>query len=128
MYSLVTTASPSWKPAQFTGYFFCMKQNKTKKCLNGCNKLNRSHITQNNYWRLHFRSELTAQLVGSLITAYNVQNGVPVSAPMNQAAAMLPNFVMPGLKPANSNFSFGLCEFTSHNTNLSQLGECLVKR
>lgn len=58
----------------------------------------------------------------------SVQNGVPVSLPMNQAAAMLLNFVMPALNPAKPNCSFGSCELTSHNTYLSHCGIRDAKR
>lgn len=65
---------------------------------------------------------LTLHSCGSVITLNNVQNGVPVSFPMNQAAAILLNFVIPALNPANPRFSFGSCEFTSHKTYLSHCG------
>lgn len=55
-----------------------------------------------------------SQLYGSLITLNKFQNGVPVCPLINHAAAILPNLVMPDLKPAKPNFSFGSCELTSH--------------
>lgn len=66
---------------------------------------------------------LTLQSYGSEITLKSVQNGVPVSLPMNQAAAMLLNFVIPALNPAKPSVSFGSCEFTSHSTYLSHCGD-----
>ena len=65
----------------------------------------------------------TLQSYGSEMTPKRVQNGVPVSLPMNQAAAMLLNFVMPALNPAKPSVSLGSCELTSHNTYLSHCGE-----
>lgn len=75
-----------------------------------------------------FIFELTLHLCGSFIMPNSVQNGVPVSLPMNQAAAMLLNFVMPALNPAKPNCSFGSCELTSHNTYLSHCGIRDAKR
>lgn len=67
--------------------------------------------------------KLTLQSYGSEITLKSVQKGVPVSLPINQAAAMLLNFVIPALNPAKPSASLGSCELTSHNTYLSHCGE-----
>lgn len=58
------------------------------------------------------------------MTPKSVQNGVPVSALITQAAAMLPTFVIPDLIPARPSCSLGSCELSSHITYLSQCGVC----
>lgn len=64
----------------------------------------------------------TWQFNGSLIILNSVQNGVPEWLLMNQEAAILPNLVIPDLKPAKPKTSLGSCELTSHSTYLSHCG------